>query len=109
VQDAAPSARPRWLRKNAKRRPDTRARAAWGRLRLQVLAEERDCWVCGDEIDAALRWPHPMCGTGDHVVPLEDGGELLDRANVRAAHRACNQRRHVEWRRARRRAAREAA
>lgn len=108
VQDAQPGARARWTRKNAKRRPEPRSGAAWDRLRLQVLAEEPDCWVCGDPIDPALRWPDAMCGTADHVRPLEDGGALLDRSNVRAAHRTCNQRRHVEWRRARRVAKRAA-
>lgn len=106
VHDAQPNARARWIRKNAKRRPDPRAGASWDRLRAQVLAEEPDCWVCGDPIDLDLRWPHAMCGTADHVVPLEAGGALLDRDNVRAAHRECNQRRHVEWRRAQRAAQR---
>lgn len=105
--------RARWARKNAKRRlAGVAASGSWPRLRAQVLREEPDCWICGDAIDPAIKSPHPMSGTGDHVVPLEGGGALLDRANVRAAHKTCNERRHVQWRRERRaalRAARRAA
>lgn len=112
VTDAHPLARARWARKNAKRRPNTPGLAGagsrWQKLRRQVLTEEPQCWVCGDEIDPELKWPHPMCGTGDHVVPVEAGGALLDRANVRAAHRFCNQQRHVQWRREQRAAGRAA-
>lgn len=102
VADATPAARRRWHRKNAKRRPNSRAGNAWRLLREQVLSEEPDCWICGDPIDRSIEWPRDMSAEADHVTPLEDGGELLDRANVHAAHRVCNQARHVEWRRARR-------
>lgn len=110
VQDVGAPARARNARKNAKRRPSGLASAGsgWSKLRAQVLAEEPDCWICADPIDPGLRWPHPMSGTGDHVVPIEAGGAILDRANVRAAHRTCNQQRHVAWRRERRTALRAA-
>lgn len=108
VQDIGPRAALRWARKNAKRRPDGRAGAGWTRLRRQVLAEEPACWVCEDEIDRNLRFPHPMSGSADHVVPLEVGGEILDRENVRAAHLECNRIRHIQWRRDRRKALRGA-
>lgn len=102
--------RARWARKNAQRRANRldRGGAKWRKLRAQVLVEEPDCWVCIDPIDPALRWPHQMSGTGDHVVPLEAGGALLDRQNVRAAHLRCNRERHVAWRRAQRSAPRSA-
>jgi len=29
----------------------------------------------------ALRNPHPYSATVDHVIPLNDGGSLLDQAN----------------------------
>jgi 5-methylcytosine-specific restriction endonuclease McrA len=77
-------------------------------LRDRVLAEEPYCWICGDEIDPTLSGRHRMGGTGDHVVPLEGGGTLLDRDNVRAAHNVCNRERHVTWRRGRRAVARTA-
>lgn len=73
-------------------RPTTTARGygrVWQALRLQVLAEERTCWLCGLEIDAELRWPDPMSGSGDHIVPASDGGPA-ERSNARAAHLRCN-------------------
>lgn len=109
VQDAGPGAAARWARKNAVRRPSPHTAGAWAKLRKQVLAEESVCWVCEDDIDPAIRWPHSLCGTADHVVPIVIGGALLDRANVRAAHRACNQDRHVGWERDRRRDLRNGA
>ncbi|MFD3920546.1 HNH endonuclease signature motif containing protein [Streptomyces sp. NPDC058595] len=33
---------------------------------------------------------HPWSFTLDHIVPLSKGGSLLDRANARSLHRACN-------------------
>jgi 5-methylcytosine-specific restriction endonuclease McrA len=60
------------------------------RLRRQVLAEESHCGICGGEIDSALKWPHPLSPTLDHVEPVSAGGDLLDRSNCRAAHFYCN-------------------
>lgn len=92
--------RARWARKNDRRTARRRNYGRpWRTLRDRVLDEERKCWVCDDEIDRALTWTHPMSGSGDHVVALTDGGQLLDRANVRAAHLTCN----VERTRGRRR------
>ncbi|MFI8962060.1 HNH endonuclease [Streptomyces sp. NPDC053493] len=59
-------------------------------LRSQALP----CWICGRDINYALkgkdaqrsRWAFTL----DHAQPLSRGGALLDRANARAAHRACN-------------------
>lgn len=65
--------------------------------RRQVLAEESHCWLCGDEIDKALRHPHLMSGTADHVVPVALGGDD-ERSNLRAAHFVCNIRRGVALR-----------
>ncbi|MFF5004672.1 HNH endonuclease [Streptomyces phaeochromogenes] len=52
------------------------------------------CWWCGEEIDytitGALAQRHRYAFTLDHLVPLSRGGDLLDRANARSAHRKCN-------------------
>ncbi|MFF4746803.1 HNH endonuclease [Streptomyces sp. NPDC001268] len=52
------------------------------------------CWICGDEIDYALTGAAAQRGawgfTLDHLVPLSRGGDLLDPANARSAHRRCN-------------------
>ena len=58
--------------------------------RLEIF--ERDRWVCGicgGEIDKAIRLPHPMAATLDHVLPLAEGG-LHITENVQAAHALCN-------------------
>lgn len=64
--------------------------AAWRALRDQVLAEEDRCYLCGEWINKARRWPDPLSATADHVLPLALGGARLDRENVRAAHFRCN-------------------
>ncbi|WP_262058537.1 HNH endonuclease [Streptomyces sp. STR69] len=52
------------------------------------------CWWCGGPIRyditgyAAQR--HRDAFTLDHATPLSRGGDLLDPANARSAHRRCN-------------------
>lgn len=45
---------------------------------------------CGEPIDWTLAWPDPMSRSMDHVHELQDGGDLTDPANLRAAHLGCN-------------------
>ncbi len=63
----------------------------WQRLRAQLRAERRRCWLCGQRIDYSLPGDHPNGFTIDHIRPLSlypAGAE--DYANLAAAHRACN-------------------
>lgn len=48
------------------------------------------CWICGHNINYDLDPRHRLSFTLDHFVPLTRGGSLLDPANARSAHRACN-------------------
>jgi 5-methylcytosine-specific restriction endonuclease McrA len=52
------------------------------------------CWWCGRPIDyrltGALAQRSPWAFTLDHALPLSRGGDLLDPANARSAHRRCN-------------------
>ncbi|MYV56520.1 HNH endonuclease [Streptomyces sp. SID3212] len=52
------------------------------------------CWLCGHNIAYEITGPeagkHPLAFTLDHLVPLSRGGDLLDPANARSAHRRCN-------------------
>jgi 5-methylcytosine-specific restriction endonuclease McrA len=59
-------------------------------MKARVFAEETHCWQCHAWVDQALHHHHPMSRTVDHVQQLTDGGQPLDRANLRLAHRRCN-------------------
>lgn len=75
-----------------------RAGTAWNKLRAQVFAEEAECWWCNQYVDQDLPRTHPMSRTVDHVVELWQGGDPVDRANCRLAHRRCNTRKSNEMR-----------
>lgn len=69
--------------------------------RRKVLEANQICWLCGELIDLSLKWPDPMYGTVDHVIPekdIEDPNDPLhwDVKNLRPAHLACNSRRGAE-------------
>ncbi|KPC86266.1 hypothetical protein ADL35_12345 [Streptomyces sp. NRRL WC-3753] len=67
------------------------------RLCDQQRARRLPCWQCGHEIDYTLTGyaaqRNAWSFTLDHAVPLSLGGDLLDPANARSAHRRCNSRR----------------
>ena len=68
-----------------------RAGTAWWKVQAQVYAEETHCWWCGEWVDQSLDGrTHPMGRTVDHVQEMWQGGDPLDRANCRLAHRRCN-------------------
>ncbi|GLP71051.1 hypothetical protein TUSST3_76710 [Streptomyces sp. TUS-ST3] len=49
------------------------------------------CWICGHNIPANVDGRrHLFAFTLDHEQPLSKGGDLLDPANARSAHRRCN-------------------
>lgn len=52
------------------------------------------CWLCGEPIRYDITGPpagrHRDAFTLDHLIPLSHGGNLLDPANARSAHRKCN-------------------
>jgi hypothetical protein len=84
-----------WSFDRAKHRAkrDPRSSVAWRQVRLQVIAEETHCGLCGLEVDKTLPYPHPGSPTVDHIDPLLDRGHewdgMLDRSNLRLAHRGC--------------------
>ncbi|WP_062207954.1 HNH endonuclease [Streptomyces sp. NBRC 109706] len=65
-----------------------------GRPYRRLCAAQRalglPCWLCGWEIDYQADARARESFTLDHAVPLSRGGPLLDPANARSAHRACN-------------------
>lgn len=62
-------------------------------LRKWLAAQGRPYHICGKSIDYSLPPGHPMSFEVDEIVPVSKGGNPLDRSNVDAAHRICNQRR----------------
>ena len=64
-----------------------------GYVRVQIA--ERDKWRCGicrKSVDQRLRYPSPLAGSLDHVVPVSQGG-TSDPGNLRLTHLVCNLRR----------------
>ena len=66
------------------------------KLLAWLRAQGAPCWICGLPIDYGLPPGDPGAMECDEVVPVSRGGSPYDRANVRAAHRCCN-----NWRRTR--------
>lgn len=62
------------------------------RLVAAVKRLQDPCCICGHNIDHTLDPRHPQSFTLEHRVPISRGGSLLDPANARSAHRACNSR-----------------
>lgn len=66
------------------------------KLRLWLKAQGRPCWICrafgrSGDIDYSLPAGHPFAFEVDELVPVSLGGSPIDRANVDATHRCCNQ------------------
>lgn len=66
------------------------------KLRRWLRSQGRGCWICRafgrpDAIDYSLPAGHPMSFECDELDPVSLGGDPLDRMNVDAAHRCCNQ------------------
>ena len=59
-------------------------------LCAEVRARREPCWLCGHNIDLTLPATDAWSFTLEHVIPLDKGGDLLDPANARSAHRRCN-------------------
>lgn len=60
-------------------------------LRREFAASDAPCWLCGMPIPRGVGHAHPYAMELDEVVPVSKGGDPLDRANIRRAHRCCNQ------------------
>ena len=59
-------------------------------IRQKVLARDQwRCYLCQRDIDRTVKWPHPMSGTIDHVVPYSVS-QNNHPDNLRAAHWHCN-------------------
>lgn len=79
-------------------KPNVRRRNgnARNKLRGWLRSQGQPCWICQAAgrpgiIDYSLPAGHPLAFEVDELVPVSLGGDPLDRANVKAAHRCCNQ------------------
>lgn len=66
------------------------------KLRAWLKAQQRPCWICqafgrDGTIDYSLPSGHPYSFEMDELVPVSKGGSPIDRGNVDATHRCCNQ------------------
>lgn len=66
------------------------------KLRRWLMAQGRPCWICrafgrDGTIDYTLPRGHPYAFEVDELIPISKGGSPIDRNNVDATHRRCNQ------------------
>lgn len=47
------------------------------------------CQHCKKKVNKRFKWPHPMCASMDHIIPLSRGGTHTYN-NVQLAHLFCN-------------------
>ena len=58
--------------------------------RKKILKLQSVCGICGNPVDKTLKYPDPMCGVVDHIIPLNKGGHPSDINNLQLAHHSCN-------------------
>jgi predicted kinase len=75
IADPKPVRAPKLLDLNSRRGHWGRP---WRRVRAQVLARSRVCWICG----------HDGSDSVDHLTPVSRGGAPLDPGNLAPAHHA---------------------
>lgn len=83
-----------WIREHpsySKRRASIRRKAIVAEDIDLTWLKQRDtyCYLCGEEMNYDLLWPHPLSKSIDHVIPLSKGGlHITD--NVAYTHLRCN-------------------
>ena len=65
-------------------------RTAYDKNRKIILASQSVCGICGQPVEKSLKYPHPLSGVVDHIIPLNKGGHPSDINNLQLAHRWCN-------------------
>ena len=68
-----------------------------GDFRATCAREKTPCWLCNDDIDYKLDYPHPLSWSLDHAITVKERPDLLsDPLNFRSSHHDCNQRRGTD-------------
>ena len=65
-------------------------RVAYEKNKRKIYATQTVCGICGQPVDPALKYPHPMSRCIDHIIPISRGGHPSDLANLQLAHWTCN-------------------
>lgn len=65
------------------------------RMRVRYANLNLPCGICEQPIDWSLRYPDPLSGVVDHIIPLDRGGPDVA-TNMQAACAACNR---AKWNR----------
>ena len=65
-------------------------RQSYERNKKKIMTTQDICGICGNPIDPSLKYPDPMAGCVDHIIPVAKGGHPSDIANLQKAHWYCN-------------------
>lgn len=57
--------------------------------KVVYLRDDWKCQYCKKRVNKGLKWPHPMCASLDHIIPLSKGGAHIY-SNVQLTHLSCN-------------------
>lgn len=58
--------------------------------RALIIQRGNTCALCGKPVDKKIKYPHPMCPTVDHIIPIAKGGHPSDINNLQLTHFYCN-------------------
>lgn len=67
------------------------SRSKWSAKAIAARDESPECRLCGVDVDLSVRFPDPMSGSVDHILPVSRGG-ANDLDNLQLAHLVCNMR-----------------
>ncbi len=65
-------------------------RQEYERNRQKIIATQSVCAICGNPVDKSIKYPHPLCATVDHIIPIDKGGHPSALDNLQLAHFGCN-------------------
>lgn len=65
-------------------------RTTYDKNKKKILATQSVCAICGKPVDKKLKFPHPLCGVIDHIIPIAKGGHPSDISNLQLTHMTCN-------------------
>lgn len=54
------------------------------------MKSQNTCGICGQPVDKRLKYPDPMSGVVDHIIPINKGGHPSAIENLQLAHSTCN-------------------